>query len=603
MKVLILNSGTGSRMNNTADCKCLVEVASGVTILDAQMEALLNCGLSDFYMTTGHNSDILEKYFKQKYPQVKITFIHNPLFAQTNYIYSIHLARNFLLGSDLLLLHGDLVFEHNVLRDVLAAENSVMTIDTTKPLPEKDFKAVLTDSRICKISVDTFEGSVYAQPLYKLLKHDWELWLGEIEKFCNNGTTNVYAENAFNEISGSIPLFPLDITGRLCFEIDNPEDLSFGIDAFSKMPERHQTVYSGKDCRFWVSKILSDINVQKPFIVCDKSLQSAADMFDSNAVFFGDFTPNPKASDIMSGISLFEKEGCDLLISIGGGSAIDVAKCISTLDMNGDNISRPPALSDTPPALRRSPRSLHLCIPTTAGTGSESTSFAVLYINGEKFSIEQTAHKNIEQHAGQRNSQSSLLPDYVILDPSFLSSLPEYHKKSALLDALCQSIESQWAKGSTAASRSFAAGAINIIDKNIDAYLTGNSASERRMLNAANLSGMAIKISKTTAAHAMSYKLTDLFGIAHGHAVALCLRHVWANLPEAKNLTTMSYNRFIEILDSLNMTFNANYPSDMHDEYINKLVSSVNAERLGNHPFELTKENLTEMYAKILEQR
>jgi len=575
MKALILNSGTGSRMKGLDTCKCLVELADNVTIFDAQIQSLLRCGIKEFVITTGAHAEILEVYAVKQYPNACFTFVHNPLYSETNYIYSIYLAREHL-RDDILLLHGDLVFEQNVLQDVIASSQSVMVIDSTQPLPEKDFKAVVLQDRIRKVSVDTFSDAVYAQPLYKMLQQDWELWLDEIERFCVQGETGVYAENAFNNISDAVELFPLDVMGRMCFEVDNNEDLAYAVNSYKLMPDRLQTVYAGYDSRDHIKDILADVGAKKPFIVCGLSRDVVCDMFPSNAVIFDGFTSNPDISEIIAGISTYEEQGCDFIVSIGGGSAIDVAKCIAMLD--DGNSSK----------LRDAPRGAHLAIPTTAGTGSESTCFAVVYIDGQKVSYE---HQRI-------------MPDYVILDPEFLSTLPIYHKKSALLDALCQAIESLWAKGQTSMSRAYAVSAISSIRENIYGFLDGDQGSLLRVLYAANLAGKAINVGKTTAAHAMSYRLSTLYGIAHGHAVALCLPHVWMHLIESEFSPDTSlpfdHNDFIEIYEKLELSYDFDFTGDRNDDRINELASSVNVQRLGNHPIVLSEEVLADLYYKIL---
>jgi len=574
MKVLILNSGIGSRMEGLVSCKCLAEIDDGVTILDAQIEALVKCGLNEFFMTTGFNADMLESFIRDKYPDLQFTFIHNPVYDKTNYIYSIQLARDFIKGEDILLLHGDLVFEQSVLQDLIASDKSVMITDSSMPLPEKDFKAVITDGRVRKVSVGAFDGSVYAQPMYKLLKRDWDLWLDEIDRYCERGETGVYAENAFNDISDSIILFPLDLTGRKCFEVDNREDLANGRDAYKQMPDRVQIVYPGYGSRNRIRDIFVEAKAKKPFVVCDKGLKNAFNLFEKNAVFFTGFTSNPDIYDILSGISAFEKENCDFIVSIGGGSAIDTAKGINLLCFYDGNLR-----------LREAPRACHLSIPTTAGTGSESTCFAVIYKEGEKHSFE----------------HCRMIPGYVILDPDFLSSLPLYHKKSALLDALCQAIESLWAKGGSAGSRAYALSAIYSIYENADGYLNGEPGCTQRMLFSANLSGKAINISRTTAAHAMSYKLSGLLGIAHGHAVALCLMPVWEHLLKldfvVDGLSIVDYKRFVEFFDRLELGF---VFDGVIDEVIGVLVDSVNTGRLSNHPVVLSRDVIASMYRGIL---
>jgi len=90
----------------------------------------------------------------------------------------------------------------------------------------KDFKARVKNGRVIEIGIDVFGPDCYAcQPLYHLRKQDWNIWQLEIQKFCKNGNESVYAENALNEVSTTMELYPFDVDGRLCMEIDNEADL------------------------------------------------------------------------------------------------------------------------------------------------------------------------------------------------------------------------------------------------------------------------------------------------------------------------------------------------------------------------------------------
>ena len=122
-------------------------------------------------------------------------------------------------------MHGDLVFEETVLRELMDSEKSCMAVSSAVPLPEKDFKAVVTGGVIRKVGIEFFEDAVAAQPLYHLRKNDWMKWLGKIGEFCEAGNVKVYAENALNELDGAAHIIPMDVGVRLCGEIDNPEDL------------------------------------------------------------------------------------------------------------------------------------------------------------------------------------------------------------------------------------------------------------------------------------------------------------------------------------------------------------------------------------------
>ena len=133
---------------------------------------------------------------------------------------------------------------------------------------------------------------------------------------------------------------------------------------------------------------------------------------------------------------LLENIKCDSIISIGGGSCIDVAKAIKLYSsFDGNYIDQTPKYVDMP----------FLAIPTTAGTGTESTRYSVIYYNGEKQSL----------------VHDSLLPDTAILNVKFLYNMPDYHKKSSLLDAFCQAIESYWSINSSETSKEYSEQSIN----------------------------------------------------------------------------------------------------------------------------------------------
>ena len=226
MKALILNSGLGSRMGalTKEHPKCMTEIAPGETIVSRQLRLLSDAGIRDVVMTTGVFADVLRDYCESLGLPVRITYVLNPRCRETNYIYSIYCARK-ELEDDILLMHGDLVFGRDVLEGILSSRVSRMTVSSTAPLPEKDFKAVLDGDLIRKVGIEFFEHAAAAQPLYFLKKKDWLLWLGKITEFCEAGNTKVYAENALNELDGAAGIRAYDTGDRLCGEIDNPEDL------------------------------------------------------------------------------------------------------------------------------------------------------------------------------------------------------------------------------------------------------------------------------------------------------------------------------------------------------------------------------------------
>lgn len=227
MKALILNSGMGTRMGVLASehPKCMTEITAKDTILSRQLRLLVDVGIKEVVMTTGPFDGALVEYCRCLDLPLDITFVRNPAYDKTNYIYSIYCAKQYLVD-DFLLLHGDLVFDVEVLERMVEREGSCMAMSSTLPLQEKDFKAVVRDGKVIKVGVDLSNDVVAAQALYKLERDDWRLWLSKIVEFCEAGNTNVYAEDALNELGGSANISALDVGGLLCSEIDDVDDLA-----------------------------------------------------------------------------------------------------------------------------------------------------------------------------------------------------------------------------------------------------------------------------------------------------------------------------------------------------------------------------------------
>ena len=228
MKALILNSGLGHRMGvlTSEHPKCMTEITSKDTILSRQLRLIADAGISEVVMTTGYYNEILVNYCHSLGLPLHFTFVNNPLYDKTNYIYSIYCAKEELYGDDIVLMHGDLVFEEQVFSRVLESDESCMTVSSTLPLPEKDFKAVIRGGRIEKVGIEFFTDAMAAQPLYKINAADFKVWLDEIVSFCESDNRKCYAENAFNEVSDKCKIVPLDFADALCAEIDTPEDLA-----------------------------------------------------------------------------------------------------------------------------------------------------------------------------------------------------------------------------------------------------------------------------------------------------------------------------------------------------------------------------------------
>lgn len=230
MKVILLNSGIGKRMGSltTSRPKCLVPLSSTQTILDFQLRSLVDNNLTEFIVTTGPFADILIDYIDTHYPSLNIRFIHNPQFNSTNYLYSLHLIPNHLIDDDLLLFHGDLIFNSQLLISFINSSiiNGVL-INKEISLPEKDFKGRIINEKVTEIGVDIFDSNCWTlMPLYKLTKDFFLTWKHQMAEFVRRGETGVYAEKAFNVISHQLLLRPFYFSNQLCMEIDTPDDLS-----------------------------------------------------------------------------------------------------------------------------------------------------------------------------------------------------------------------------------------------------------------------------------------------------------------------------------------------------------------------------------------
>lgn len=205
--------------------KCMTELNSLETILSRQLKLISDAGIKEVVITTGYFDSVLVNYCNSLDLPMHFTFVKNSLYDKTNYIYSIYCAREYL-DDDIILMHGDLVFETDVFDKVMSSQSSGMVVSSTLPLPEKDFKAQVKDGKVQKVGVDIFNDAVEAQALYKLNRKDWKLWLDKIVEFCESDNRSVYAENALNELNGAANITALDVENSLCAEIDNPEDLA-----------------------------------------------------------------------------------------------------------------------------------------------------------------------------------------------------------------------------------------------------------------------------------------------------------------------------------------------------------------------------------------
>lgn len=348
-----------------------------------------------------------------------------------------------------------------------------------------------------------------------------------------------------------------------------------------------QKVKRGRGSLSYVRDMMEKLGMTKPLVVCGNTL---APVFyekalpEGECVRFSGYHPNPAWEDCAAGAALYRENGCDGIVSLGGGSAMDTAKSIKALLLTGNEEK---AKNCEFPDVKLP----HIAIPATAGTGSEATQFAVMYFGGKKHTL----------------THPALLPDGVILDASLLDTLPEYHKKASALDALCQGMESYWAKATTEDSQVDAYLAIIGVLDNVRAYLAGDPHAADEMLEAAYRGGRAIQVSRTTAAHAMSYGIAGHFGIAHGHACMLTLPWLWEAMLNnedvlpilmdlAQKMRLGSELVVPRLLTGIMIDLGMEAPDMPDDATLDALTETVNPARLGNHPAPLDKADLKRIY-------
>lgn len=226
MKAVIFNSGLGNRMGALTENrhKSMVTLKNGETIFHRQLRLLSDGGIRDFIITTGPFAEQL-KAEAADFPQLNFTFVPNPIYDKTNYIYSMYLAREFM-DDDMVFLHGDLVFDARLVQDVLACtDKNTGTVNFQKALPEKDFKARVHDGNVREVSIHIFDADCFAfQPFYKMDKATAAAWIAKVEEFIEKGENKCYAENALNEIFSQLTVRAFDYSGYYIDEIDNLDD-------------------------------------------------------------------------------------------------------------------------------------------------------------------------------------------------------------------------------------------------------------------------------------------------------------------------------------------------------------------------------------------
>ena len=358
-----------------------------------------------------------------------------------------------------------------------------------------------------------------------------------------------------------------------------------------------------------IKKFINDKSFKKIFVLCGKKsfvTSGAEDLFkkiiiDKEIKLFYKKSELPILEELIEIINDVKNFKPDLILAVGGGAVIDYAKIANVVDVREDladlivNYSYP---------FKKKYTKLTV-IPTTAGSGAEVTSNAVIYVDGIKHSFE----------------SELLIPDNFFLIPEFLISAPNKIKASAGFDAIAQALESLVSKKSNDQSVKYASKSLRVSVNSFISFVNNpNMKNATEMSISANLAGKAISISKTTAPHAASYPFTSLFNISHGHAVSLFFERFFKfnydNLQKSETSFDLKkrFDLIFNLFDVPNINdFNSKISfikkqAKLEDNLIKldidiqksseNIFNGINLLRLGNNPVKINGKDILNIISK-----
>ena len=358
-----------------------------------------------------------------------------------------------------------------------------------------------------------------------------------------------------------------------------------------------------------IKKFISDKSFKKIFVLCGKKsfVTSGADkllkeiIINKQIKVFYKKLDIPNLEELIEIINEIKNFKPDLILAVGGGAVIDYAKIANVVDVR-ENL-KDLIINYSYPFKKK--YSKLAVIPTTAGSGAEVTSNAVIYVDGIKHSFE----------------SELLIPDNFFLIPEFLISAPNKIKASAGFDAIAQALESLVSKKSNEQSVEYASKSLRVSVNSFISFVNNpNMKNATEMSIAANLAGKAISISKTTAPHAASYPFTSLFNISHGHAVGLFFESFFKfnfdNLDKSETSFDLKerFNLIFNLLDVKDInSFNskislikkhAKLEDNLETLNINisrnseRIIKGINLLRLGNNPVKIDENDIVNIISQ-----
>ena len=347
-------------------------------------------------------------------------------------------------------------------------------------------------------------------------------------------------------------------------------------------------VYSEKECVKNHSKELTSLG-SKAMIVTGKysakkngslaDVEAALKEHNQTYMIFDEIEENPSIETIMRAREIGVQENVDYVIGIGGGSPLDAAKAIALMianpTENADVLYEPKALSYLPVA----------CIPTTCGTGSEVTPYAILTIHAKR------TKKSISYR---------IYPDLALLDATYLKSMSQEGLVNTAVDALAHLVESYLNTNSNDWNRIYSVEGLKVWAQIKNALLEGNyeDVDYERMLRASAIAGMAITQTTTSLPHGLSYPLTYELGLPHGRAVGYYLAgfvHTYKDKDDVKTvLDTLGFESEEKFSQYMKAVLGEIHVSSELLQRSAKMILS-DTRKLKNYPFTITEEEVLGM--------
>lgn len=372
-------------------------------------------------------------------------------------------------------------------------------------------------------------------------------------------------------------------------------------------------IITGIDARLMIGRYIMHFASKKPMVVTDSNLLSQSwftDILEEIKVrvpdycMFSQVTSNPRDYEVMQGASMFISEKCDLIIAVGGGSAVDCAKGISIVSTNGGNILDYEGVDEI-----NLPGPPLICIPTTAGASADVSQFAIICdtTNMVKKAI----------------ISKKVVPDLALLDVVPLMTLDSYTTACTGMDALTHAIEAYVSNAHSHLANVHALEAILIIGENIEESVKNDRSVNTmfKMMLGSLHAGLAFSNASLGLVHAMAHSLGGLLDLPHGECNSVLLEHVielnfdavpqrYTDIAEKLNLETKDKNideikeNLIEKIKTLRISLKIKDFEEIEglsDDILDKLSEeAMDDPCIITNPKNVTKEEIRTIFKKVL---